>query len=52
MNNAIAYKQFVTVRAPSFTIILCSCGYKTPGRPSMDILVKSWQDLAKILEKF
>ena len=23
----------------------------TPGRPSMDILVRSWQDLAKILEK-
>ena len=23
-----------------------------PGRPSMDILVRSWQDLAKILEKF
>ena len=22
-----------------------------PGRPSMDILVRSWQDLAKILEK-
>ena len=25
--------------------------YKLPGRPSMDILVRSWQDLAKILEK-
>ena len=23
-----------------------------PGRPSMDILVRSWQDFAKILEKF
>ena len=22
-----------------------------PGRPSMDILIRSWQDLAKILEK-
>ena len=22
-----------------------------PGRPTMDILVRSWQDLAKILEK-
>ena len=23
-----------------------------PGRPSMDILVRSWHDLAKILENF
>ena len=23
----------------------------SPGRPSMDILVRSWQDLVKILEK-
>ena len=29
-----------------FTAIL-----SLPGRPSMDILVRSWQDLAKILEK-
>ena len=31
--------------------ILLNSYLTNPGRPSMDILVRSWQDLAKILEK-
>ena len=50
-----AYLQNMSAQNSLKLFLFCGFGvrYKTghPGRPSMDILVRSWQDLAKILEK-
>ena len=41
----------VSTRYSSKTFETGEAHFHHPGRPSMDILVRSWQALAKILEK-
>ena len=48
-NECLTFCDTQIFAVPGIELLYSSA--KFPGRPSMDILIRSWQDLAKILEK-